>query len=482
MDADTDTDSDTDTDTDTDTDSDTDTDTDTDIDADTDTDTDTDTGTEIDTDSTPVYGVNPIIQTKFTADPAPLVYEDTLYLYTTHDEDDATGFRMYDWMLYSTKDMVNWTDHGVVAGVRDPNRTFDWSSGENAWAPQAIFRNGKFYLYCPMNRSDSWHSDIGVAVADSPIGPFVDAIGGPLIHNPDSSDDIDPSVFIDDDGQAYLYWGHKRIFYVKLNEDMISYSGDIIEFERPDLFEEGPWFYKRADKYYLAFASYCCPEGIGYAMSDGPTGPWTTMGYIMQPVSRSSGNHPGIVEFKGTTYLFGFHYELNFAETSEHRERRSICVDEMPYNADGTIDERPWWSEIGQLQLSRLNPYQQIEAETIAWASGLKTEACAEGGMNVTDIDNGDFIEVRGVSFGSGAGKFEARVASENGGTIALHLDNRDGAPVGTCTVPNTGGGQKWETVSCDVSGAKGLHNLYFVFTGGAGKLFNFNWWKFTRN
>jgi hypothetical protein len=217
-------------------------------------------------------------------------------------------------------------------------------------------------------------------------------------------------------------------------------------------------------------------------MSDGPTGPWTTMGYIMRPVAASSGNHPGIVEFKGTTYLFGFHYELNFAETTEHRERRSICVDEMPYNEDGTIDERPWWSDTGMLQLSRLNPYKQTEAETIAWASGVKTEACTEGGMNVTDIDNGDFVEVRGVSFGSGAGTFEARVASENGGNIALHLDNRDDAPVGTCAVPNTGGGQNWETVSCEVSGAEGLHNLNLVFTGGAGKLFNINWWKFTRN
>src|SRR6185295_16304565 len=93
---------------------------------------------------------NPIIQTKFTADPAPLVYNDTLYLYTSHDDDNATGFTMYNWLLYSTTDMVNWTDHGIVAGVADPSKTFKWADGNNAWAPQVVPRNGKFYLYVPL--------------------------------------------------------------------------------------------------------------------------------------------------------------------------------------------------------------------------------------------------------------------------------------------------------------------------------------------
>jgi arabinoxylan arabinofuranohydrolase len=407
------------------------------------------------------------------------VYDDTVYLYTTHDEDNATGFTMYDWMLYSSTDMANWTDHGIVAGVKDPNKTFNWADGYNAWAPQAIFREGKFYLYCPLVRNG--HMDIGVAVSDKPTGPFTDAIGEPLIHNPNSIDDIDPSVFIDDDGQAYLYWGHKRIFYVTLNSDMISYSGDIVEFERPKLFEEGPWFYKRDNWYYLAFASYCCPEGIGYAMSDSPTGPWTTKGYIMEPNNGSSGNHPGIIDYKGSSYVFGFNYFLNFAETTEHRERRSICMDKLSYNTDGTIVEIPWWTTIGPAQVGRLDPYVRTEAETIAWSSGLKTEACVEGGMNVTSIENGDFIEVKGVDFGSGATSFEARVASgDDGGNIEIRLDTQTGELLGTCAVPGTGGWQTWTTQSCSINGSRGVHNLYFVFTGGTGSLFNFNWWRFS--
>ncbi len=431
---------------------------------------------EDEVDPTPRVATNPIIQTKFTADPAPLVVGDTVYLYTSHDEDDATGFTMYEWLLYSSRDMVNWTDHGVIGGVKEPTKTFAWADGYNAWAPQAILHDDKFYLYCPLVRNG--HMDIGVAVADEPTGPFVDAIGAPLIHNPDSIDDIDPSVFVDEDGQAYLYWGHKRLFYVKLNADMISYTGEIIEFERPDLFEEGPWFYRRGDHYYLAFASYCCPEGIGYAMSDSPTGPWTTQGYVMRPNDASSGNHPGIIDFKGRSYVFGFNYALNWAETSEHRERRSICADELTYNADGTIEEVPWWSDRGVTQIAPFNPYGQVEAETIAWSSGVKTEVCSEGGLDVSSIDDGDLIKVSGVNFNQGAVSFSARVASSSdGGSIEIRLDGETEPVVATCSVPNTGGPQEWQTVSCMIEGnVSGFHDLYFTFGGGG---FNFNWWTF---
>ena len=137
---------------------------------------------------------NPIIQTKYTADPAPMVYNDTVFLYTSHDEDDASGFKMLDWLLYTSTDMVNWTEHGVVASLKD----FKWARQDNgAWAVQCIERNGKFYLYCPMHGGG-----IGVLVADSPYGPFNDPLGKRLIDTDHIWQDIDPSPFIDDDGQA----------------------------------------------------------------------------------------------------------------------------------------------------------------------------------------------------------------------------------------------------------------------------------------
>jgi hypothetical protein len=423
---------------------------------------------------------NPIIQTKFTADPAPLVYNGRLYLYTSHDDDNATGFTMYNWLLYSTTDMVNWTDHGIVAGVADPYKTFKWADGNNAWAPQVVARNGKFYLYAPFPRAG--HMVIGVAVANDPTGPFVDALGGPLVYDANSSDDIDPTVFVDDDGQAYLYFGHQPpVFYVKLNQDMISYSGSIVQVTRPQTFEEGPWFYRRNGNYYLAFASTCCPEGIGYAMSTSPTGPWTYKGSIMDGNAASSGNHPGIVDYMGSSYVFGFNYALNAALTTTHRERRSVCVEKFSYAADGTIPKLPFWSTTGAPQIGHLDPYVQTEAETIAWSQGVKTETCSEGGMDVTAIENGDFIKVKGVDFGAGATSFDARVASAtSGGTIELRLDSQTGTRVGTCAVAGTAGAQTWVTKSCSISGASGVHDLYFVFTGGAGSLFSFNWWRFT--
>ena len=226
----------------------------------------------------------PIIQTKYTADPAPYVHNDTVYLYTTHDEDGAEGFLMKDWLLYTSTDMVNWQDRGAVASLKD----FKWFKGENgAWAEQVIERNGKWYMYCPIHGHG-----IGVLVADNPFGPFKDPLGKPLAWEGDWFD-IDPTVWIDDDNQAYMYWGNPELKAVKLNEDMISYSDSIMHFPKIQDYQEGPWLWKRNGNYYLAYASTCCPEGIGYAMSKNPLGPWEYKGHIMNHTTRTRGNHPG---------------------------------------------------------------------------------------------------------------------------------------------------------------------------------------------
>jgi len=413
---------------------------------------------------------NPIIQTKFTADPAPMVYHDTVFLYTGHDEDDAKNFKMLNWLLYTSTDMVNWTDRGAVASLKN----FSWAPDEGAWATQVIERNGKFYMYCPIHLKG-----IGVLVSDSPYGPFKDPLGKPFIHQ--GIDDIDPTVFIDDDGQAYLYWGNPNCWYVKLNPDMISYSGDIVKISsKPANYQEGPWFYKRNGRYYLAYASTCCPEGIGYAMSDSATGPWVYKGMIMDGNPISSGNHPGIIDYKGNSYVFGFNYTLNFALTKIHRERRSVCLEKMTYNPDGTIQKLPFWSTEGTAQLGTLNPYMHTEAETIAWESGVKTDKDSVAGVYVTDITKGGYIKVRGADFGNGAKKFEANVASATGGgDIEIHLDSLKGTWLGTCKIKITGDGHKWGTQKWHVKKVKGIHDIYFVFKGADGPLFSFDWWKF---
>lgn len=421
-----------------------------------------------------VNAQRPIIQTKYTADPAPMVYNDTVFLYTTHDEDDAEGFKMQDWLLYTSTDMVNWTDHGVVASLK----SFDWVKRDNGvWAEQVVERNGKFYMYCPIHGNG-----IGVLVSDSPYGPFKDPLGKPLVWQKEHWDDIDPTVFIDEDGQAYMYWGNPNCYYVKLNEDMISYSGDIVKLkETPEHYQEGPWFYKRNGHYYLAFASTCCPEGIGYAMSDSPTGPWKTKGYIMRPTERTRGNHPGIMDYKGKSYVFGLNYDLLKLETNTHYERRSVSVAEMHYNEDGTIQEVPYWADTKLEQIGTFNPFRKVEAETMAWGYGLKTAPNADKSLSVVDVNNGEYICVRGVNFGKNkARRFEVSALPLEGGNLKIRLDAPDGKIVGNVNIPQGNETSKYELYSCEVNAVSGIHDLYLSFEGENNKdLFELDYWKF---
>jgi hypothetical protein len=417
--------------------------------------------------SVPCWADNPIVQTSYTADPAPMVYEGRLYLYTSHDEDVSVGnfYTMNDWHLYSTVDMVNWTDHGTPAGYK----TFKWGT-DNAWAPQGIARNGKFYLYVPLNNNTG--ARVGVGVATNPAGPFTDPIGKELVAN--GSMAIDPTVFVDDDGQAHLYWGNGNLRYVKLNSDMISTSGSVISNIAMTGFVEGPWFYKRGSLYYLVYAAGSGSEKISYATSNAPAGPWTYRGDVMAPGTIYT-NHPGVVDYKEHSYFF-YH---NGALPGGGSYKRSVCVEEFTYGADGSIPKlKP--TKTGPTAIATLDPFKQVEAETIANSSGLKTEACTDtgGGVNVTSISNGDYIKVKDVDFLDGVTSFDARVSSSGSNAkIELYLDSQTGTPLGTCDVS---GISSWTTKTCSVTGGSGKHDLFLKFTGGSGDLFKFNWWKFS--
>ncbi|MDE6287053.1 MAG: glycoside hydrolase family 43 protein, partial [Muribaculaceae bacterium] len=401
----------------------------------------------------------PLVQTKFTADPAPYVHNDTIYLYTTHDEDDATGFHMRDWLLYTSTDMVNWQDRGAVASLED----FKWYDGHNgAWAECVVERDGKWYMYCPIHGHG-----IGVLVADSPYGPFKDPIGQPLVWQREHWDDIDPTVMIDDDGQAYMYWGNPSLYSVKLNPDMISVDGEIVKHPKITDYQEGPWLYKRDGKYYMAFASTCCPEGIGYAMSDSPMGPWEYEGHIMNHTHRTRGNHPGIIDYKGKSYCFGLNYDVQRLFEQAHSERRSVSAAEMTYNPDGTIQELPYFQDCTLEQIEPFDPYRKVEAETMAWGYGMKTFpkniwAPDRWNQYVANIDDGEYIMLRGVDFGSGATGIDVDASCHlYGGTIEVRLDDVDGPLVATVPVTNTK--NEFRTFSAPVQGAAGVPDLYFV-------------------
>lgn len=427
---------------------------------------------------------NPIIQTSYTADPAPMVWGDRLYLYTSHDEDGSTWFTMNDWKLYSTEDMVNWTEHPMPLSYK----TFDWAGGD-AWAAQCVERDDKFYMYVPVTDRKG-DTAIGVAVADSPYGPFYDPIGKPLVQA--EWGNIDPTVMVDDDGQAYLYWGNPNCFYVKLNEDMISYSGDIVRVpmteeafgkregdpQRATLYEEGPWLYKRGELYYLFFAAGPIPEHLGYATSDSPEGPWKNGGTLMPTAGRSFTNHPGVADFKGNTYLF-YH---NGALPGGDGFNRSVCVVPLKFNADGSIPVVEMDDRGIQKGLATLCPYRKTEAETIAWSEGMKSYSTPQVGVFVTAVRDGAYICVRDVDFSKGASKFIARLGTTHNAEIRMEvrLDGKDGQLLANIKVPRTGGSDRWRLVEAEVSDVQGVHDVYFTFNGKAPKdLAYFDWWMF---
>ena len=440
----------------------------------------------------------PLFQTKYTADPSPIVVGDTLFLFTSHDaspedipdenEKSSAGFFMYDWLLWSTTDMVNWTEHGAVASLKD----IPWRSRENgAWAIQTVERDGKYYLYAPLHGHG-----IAVLKSDSPYGPFKDPIGKPLVWDQSNWYDIDPSVYTDDDGQAYMYWGNPHTFYARLNDDMISLKDSVVKLPHIENYQEGPWFYKRNGHYYLGYATTCCPEALGYAMSDSPTGTWESKGYIMRPTQRDRGNHPGIIDYKGHSYIFGQNYDLMHIETFVHHERRSVSAVEITYNPDGTIQEVPYWLDQKPLkQLSWLNPYQRVEAETMAWGFGLKSakmgientgvvadmpESTGKKNMYVFDIDDGELIRLRGVDFAEGAKNFNIIASAKGKTTVTLRLDSQKGPVMGKVNITPTGSLEDYRVFSTKVKKIAGVHDLYLCFGNTTGDV-RLDWWQFKK-
>ncbi len=431
---------------------------------------------------------NPIFTQRYSADPEPMIFEGRLYVYGSNDEHNRNGYDIVSYNLVSTDDMVNWLDHGVVFEVP---RDASWAG--RAFAPGAIERNGKVYLYFPNGGSNT-----GVAVADRPEGPFVDPLGGPLIdrHIPNANVAwvFDPGVFIDDDGQAYLYFGggaNNRFGYgenlrvIKLNEDMISVEGPAITIEARNSFEAA-FVHKHNDIYYFTYSTNFA-EGaarIDYLTSDNPVTGFTYQGIVLenptldgQNINNHNNNHQGIIEYEGEWYIF-YHDRRLSGETFF----RNISVERLIHNEDGSI-EPVVVTHDGVPQIRNFNPYQTVKAATINRQEGIAVEDCSEGGTMVTSINNGDWIRVAGVDFESGAESFQARVASgSEGGRIEIRLGAADGPLIGTCEVPDTGGWDEWATVETDISDAEGIHDLYFIFEGpDDSDLFNFNWWQFTR-
>lgn len=425
-----------------------------------------------------MFSQNPIVQTNYTADPGSLAYKDKFYIYAGRDEAASNGkwFKMREWRVYSSSDMVNWTDHGPRLKPLD----FKWSNGD-AWASQCVEKNGKFYWYVSASHKEKGGKAIGVAVSDSPTGPFVDARGSAIITTDMTPgkgdfDDIDPTVFIDDDGQAYLYWGNGKCKYVKLNDDMISFSGSIQHIDVPK-FGEAPWLHKNNGVYYLSYSS-SLPSTIEYCTSSSPTGPWVYQNRILEKVKNCATSHQAITNFKGKWYLV-YH---NGTLEGGGEFRRSVCVEEFKLNSDGSIPLITPTQEGVINAVSSINPFEKVEAETMAFSKGVETGYGLDNQVYITKINNGDFIKVRDVDFRKKGSKYLKMNVSpiDQGGNIEIRIDNLNGELLGTCIIDGMNEVNQWKIVTTKIKKVKGKHDIYFVFTGNSEKeLFNFDWWSF---
>ncbi len=296
------------------------------------------------TNETPrIPGENPIIRNVFTADPAALVYQDTVFLYVGHDV--ASGDEMFnipEWLVYSSADMLNWEYRGVAMRGAD----FSWGGG-NSWASQVIEKDGKFWFYTTTNHAGNGKDAIGIAFSNTPVGPFVDARGAALVvdsmtptpGDPYDWDDIDPTAFVDDDGTTWVSWGNLHLYLAKMKPNMTEIDGEIEEIYLPN-FTEGPWIHKRKDLYYLTYACFAHQamwEKICYATAPSVEGPWEYQGIITDRTEGSFTIHPAIIEFKNQWYFFYHTAKLTIGAESGAIGRRAVAIEYLYYNNDGTI-------------------------------------------------------------------------------------------------------------------------------------------------
>ncbi len=450
-----------------------------------------------------VWAQNPIVSHCYTADPAPMAFEgnDSLYVYCDEDM-NVPGvndfYYMERWRVYSTVDMVNWTDHGIAM----PRTAFTWAREGTCWASQCVKKDDTYYWFMCVSKPGDWRHYIGVGKSDKPSGPFKDARKQPIFDTGEGGD-IDPTVFIDDDGQAYLYWGNNKLRYAKLRSNMILIdtrigNNGIVEVPLTekafggvkvddkvtgkDCYEEGPWLDKRGDHYYLMYAAGGVPEHISYSMSDSPEGPWTYKGQVMKQQNTGSfTNHSGMVHYKGKDYFF---YHTGWAQGGGGFNR-SMAVEEMTFTATGTIKPITATKK-GVKALCTMNPYIQQQAETLNAAWGISVVGNESKGVYVTDIHAGDSMRVANVDFGNeGAKSITLRVAAEKGkGILVVRQDNALGKVLARVKIEATGGNEVWEERTFDLDHTPiGTHDLHFSFVGtGDETLFNWDWWQFNED
>ena len=415
---------------------------------------------------------NPIIRNQFTADPTARVFNGKVYLYPSHDIQTPPNknlkkdwFCMADYHVFSSDNLTDWTDHGVIVS----QNKVKWvdSTSYSMWAPDCIERNGKYYFYFPANSNQVNPNGrkgfgIGVAIADKSEGPYVpqdEPIKGVF--------GIDPNVFIDRDGQAYLIGAMGRIFISKLKDNMLELASEPQEIKGLPTkgLKEGPFMFERNGIYYMTYPHVDSTiERLEYATSDNPLGPYKFTGVIMDESPTGCWtNHQSIVNFKGQWYLF---YHQNYY-SPKFDKNRSVCIDSLFFNADGTIQKvKPTLRGVGitkAIDKIQFDRYSRISDKGISIE--FNDSLNHFGGWKTVFKEKNAWVQYNSVDFGVQKYKWiSLRSLSKNGGILRLSLDNVNEPGSIKIKIPV---GIAWKTFRVKISGMKtGVHNLILVNDG----------------
>jgi hypothetical protein len=413
---------------------------------------------------------NPLIKDQYSADPSARVFGDRVYVFPSHDILATEGkgrigwFCMEDYHVFSSVNLTDWTDHGVI--ITQNKVPWVRPNSYSMWAPDCIVRNGKYYFYFPSAAADTITYgrgfSIGVAIADKPEGPYVPQ-STPIL----SVRGIDPNVFIDKDGQAYLYWSAGNIYGAKLKDNMLELASEVKTLgELPTKgLKEGPFLFERNGFYYLTYPHVENKiERLEYAMGDNPLGPFKVTGVIMdESPTNCWTNHHSLIQFKDQWYLF-YHdrdYSPNFDKA------RSIRADSLFFNADGTIKKViPTLRGIGltdatkEIQIDRYSAksnevvsidFIDTTNRFLGWKT-IFTKANAWVRYNSVDFGNKNFRFVR------------IKANSPTGSVLQIKLNQFDGPVIAEAIIP---AGNPWTVVKVPVSGLKqGVQHLVISLKG----------------
>jgi hypothetical protein len=412
---------------------------------------------------------NPIIYNQFTADPSARVFGDKVYVYPSHDIVVQPGhgrpgwFCMEDYHVFSSSNLTHWTDHGVI--VSQDKVPWGNPEGYSMWAPDCIFRNGKYYFYFPDGVKDTSNGRgfaIGVAVSDKPYGPF--KLQPQPIKNVHG---IDPNVFIDKDGQAYLYWAQGSIYGAKLKENMLELASEPkVLGTLPDKgLKEGPYLFERNGIYYLTYPHVeDKTEQLEYAISRKPLGPFTFAGIIMDESPECWTNHQSLIEFKNQWYLFYHHNDLS----PNFDKNRSVRIDSLFFKADGTIKKViPTLRGVG---LTDATKNIQIDRYSLKSAEGVSIDFLDTTnrflGWKTAFNEPKAWVQYNSVDFGKTPLKtVTVKFISGAGATMELRANSINGPVLSEIKVPKSG---QWSISRAEVLKFEpGVHNIFVMLKSG---------------